>query len=214
MNEETVIVEAYGIKYVVDKRSRFIVEESYEPFMRDLIKLKLGDVFVDVGGHVGKYSFYAATQVGDSGLVIAIEPHPQNIANLKKGIELNGFKNVKIVEKACSNRRGKAFLLEYELSAKHEISDKPTKMMVEIDTLDHILQSFHIKKVNMVKIDVNGHEYQVIEGARNMLKNHHPAILMEVMLENEQKVLGYLEKFGYKAKIISQEKRYLVIMFK
>jgi len=214
VKKEDVIVEAYGLKYVVDRGSRFIVEESYEPFMKDLVNLKLGDVFVDVGAHVGKYSFYAARQVGDSGLVIAIEPHPKNVENLKRGIRLNGFKNIKVVEKACSNRSGKAFLLEYELSARHEITDKRTKLMVEIDTLDSILQSLHIDRVNMVKIDVNGHEYQVIEGARNTLKNYKPIILMEVILENKQKVFNYLERLGYKAKIINKTKKYLDVLFK
>lgn len=208
------VIESYGLKYVVDRGSKFIVEESYESFMKDLVKLNFGDVFVDVGAHVGKYSFYAAKQVGDSGLVIAIEPHPKNIENLKKGIELNGFKNVEVVEKACSNRSGRAFLLEYELSAKHEITDKPTKMMVEVDTLDHILQSFDVNKVSMVKVDVNGHEYQVVEGARNTLKNFKPTLIMEVILENKQKVFNYLEKFGYEAEIINKEKRYLNVLFK
>ena len=213
MEGESVIVEAYGLKYVVDRGSKFIVEESYEPFMKDLVKLKPGDVFVDVGAHVGKYSLYAARQVGDSGLVIAIEPHPKNVENLRKGVMLNGFKNVRVVEKACSNRSGRAFLLEYELSARHEITDKPTRLMVEIDTLDSILQGLRVDKVNMVKIDVNGHEYQVIEGARNTLKNHKPIILMEVMLENKQRVFSYLEKFGYEAKIINRERKYLDVLF-
>jgi FkbM family methyltransferase len=181
-----VVVQAYGLRYVVDEGSKFIVEESYEPFMKDLVKLDSGDVFIDVGAHVGKYSFYAAKQVGDSGLVIAIEPYPRNFENLKKGIELNGFRNIKVAEKACSNRSGKAFLLEYELSAKNEIVDKPTKMLVDVDTLDHIIENLQINRVNMVKIDVNGHEYQVIEGSRNTLKNCKPTLLMEVMLENKQ----------------------------
>jgi len=106
--------------------------------------------------------------------------------NLKKGIELNGFRNIKVVKKACSNRSRKAFLLEYELSAKNEIVDKPTKMLVDVDTLDHIIENLQINRVNMVKIDVNGHEYQVIEGSRNTLKNCKPTLLMEVMLENKQ----------------------------
>ena len=119
---ENVIVEAYGLKYVVDKNAKFIVEESYEPFMKDLVKLKPGNVFVDVGAHVGKYSFYAAKQVGANGLVIAIEPHPKNAENLRKGIELNGLTNIEVVEKACSNYSGTGFLIEYELSARHELS--------------------------------------------------------------------------------------------
>jgi len=210
---ENVIIEAYGLKYVVDKNAKFIVEESYETFMKDLVKLKPGNVFVDVGAHVGKYSFYAAKQVGTNGLVIAIEPHPKNAENLRKGIELNGLTNVEVVEKACSNYSGTGFLIEYELSARHELSMKPTRIKVKVDMLDNILQSLRINKVDMIKIDVNGHEHEVLEGSQKTLKSFKPAIIMEVMLENKQKVFQYLKNFGYKPKILSEEKRYLNALF-
>ncbi|RLI43611.1 hypothetical protein DRO59_00440 [Candidatus Bathyarchaeota archaeon] len=212
--KENVIVKAYGLKYVVDKGSKFIVEESYEPFMRRVVKLQAGDVFVDVGAHVGKYSFYAAKQVGDSGLVIAIEPHPKNVENLKKGIELNGFRNIRVVQKACSDHSGKAFLLEYELSARYELTDKLTRMIVEVATLDCIVQSFGVNKVDMVKIDVNGHEYHVLEGAVSMLESYRPTILIEASLENKQRIFSFLEKLGYEARIINKEKRYVDVLFK
>lgn len=93
------IVEAYGLKFVVDENARFIVEEDYEPFLKDVVKLRLGDVFVDVGAHVGKYSFYASRLVGDSGTVITIEPHLGNMANLKKAVSLDKFSNVVAVQK-------------------------------------------------------------------------------------------------------------------
>jgi hypothetical protein len=48
------VVEAYGLKYLIDENARFIVEETYEPFMKDVVKLAPGNVFVDVGAHVGK----------------------------------------------------------------------------------------------------------------------------------------------------------------
>lgn len=210
---ENVIVQAYGLKYVVDENAKFIVEESYESFMKNLVKLKPGNIFVDVGAHVGKYSFYAARQVGNSGLVIAIEPHPNNVENLRKGIELNGLTNIKVVEKACSNYSGTGFLIEYELSARHELSKNPTKMKVEVDTLDNILQNLQVNRVDMIKIDVNGHEYEVLEGSKKTLKSFKPAIIMEVMLENRQKVFQYVKNFGYRSRILSEEKRYLNVLF-
>ena len=86
--------------------------------------------------------------------------------------------------------------------------------MVEVDTLDCIVQSFGVNKVDMVKIDVNGHEYHVLEGAVSMLESYRPTILIEVSLENKQRVFSFLEKLGYEARIINKEKRYVDVLFK
>jgi predicted RNA methylase len=87
----TLNIKAYDLKYLVDENAAFIVEEAYEPFMKDVVKLRLGDAFVDVGARVGKYSFYVSKQVGVSGIVIAIEPHPESMINLKKGVRFKGL---------------------------------------------------------------------------------------------------------------------------
>ncbi|MEM2972256.1 MAG: FkbM family methyltransferase [Candidatus Bathyarchaeia archaeon] len=159
MGTEVVIVKAFCLKYIIDKPSKFIVEESYEPFMKDVVKLKLGDVFVDVGAHVGKCSLYAARQVCNSGLVIAVEPDPINVKNLKLNVRINGFKNVKVIEKACSDYSGAGFLRKYDFSAKTELVKESTEIKVEVDMLDNIIEHLKVRKVDMIKIDVNGSEY-------------------------------------------------------
>lgn len=211
---ENMIVEAFGLKYVVDKNASFIVEETYEPFMKDVLEqLNAGDVFVDAGAHVGKYSFYASRLVGDSGSVIAIEPHPKNMDNLKKGIRLNGLTNVVTVQKACSNYHGKGFLKEDRLSAKHELTQKATKLRVDVDTLDTILHGLRVKTVNMIKIDVNRYEYKVLQGAHKILSEFKPLLIVEVNFGNKRKVSGYLKKWSYKPTILSKAKRYFDLLF-
>jgi FkbM family methyltransferase len=210
---EAVTVEAYGLKFVVDENARFIVEEDYEPFMRDVVKLRSEDVFVDVGAHVGKYSFYASRQVGDSGMIVAIEPHPGNIAKLKKGIHLNGLLNVVAIQKACSNYQGQGFLKEYELSAKHELVQENIGVKVNVDTLDSILQILRIRKVSMIKIDVNGCEYEVLQGASKTLEEFKPPLIMEVTLDNKVKIFGYLKNLGYEPTMLSETKRYWNVLF-
>jgi len=207
-------IEAYGLKFAVDENARFIVEEGYESFLKDVVKLELGDVFVDVGAHVGKYSFYAARLVGDSGIVVAIEPHPRNMANLKKGLSLNRLSNVVAVQKACSNYVGEGFLKEYELSAKHELVQENTGVRVDVDTLDNILQSLRIRTVTMVKIDVNGREYEVLQGARRTLEEFKPPLIAEVTFDNEAKVLACLKNYGYEPSILAQTKRYSDVLFR
>ena len=210
---EAVTVEAYSLKFVVDENAKFIVEEDYEPFMKDVVKLRPGAVFVDVGAHVGKYSFFASKQVGRSGVVVAIEPHPENMAKLKKGISLNALSNVVAVQRACSDYRGLGFLKEHELSAKHELSQENTRVKVEVDTLDRILPSLQIGKVSMVKIDVNGCEYEVLQGASKTLEESKPPLIVEVALNNKTRVFGYLKTLGYHPTMLSETKRYWNVLF-
>jgi FkbM family methyltransferase len=162
---------------------------------------------------VGKYSFYASRLVGDSGTVVAIEPHPENMVNLKKGIRINRLSNVVAIQKACSNYVGQGFLKEYELSAKHELVCENTGVKADVDTLDNILQSPRIRKVSMVKVDVNGCEYEVLQGAHKTLEEFMPPLIVEVTFDNKIKVLGYLKNFGYELSILSETKRYLDILF-
>ena len=210
---ETAIVEAYGLKYVVNGGAKFIVEESYEPYMKDAVKLKAGDVFVDAGAHVGKYSFYASRQVGDSGLVIAIEPHPKNVENLRKGMKLNDLTNIVVVEKACSSYSGKEFLMEHKTSANYELVQEQNETKVEVDTLDNILESLRVRRVNMMKIDVEGCEYEVLQGAYKTITKFKPLLMVEVILNNKEKVFQHLEKFGYRHKILCESKRYWNVLF-
>jgi FkbM family methyltransferase len=209
----TIIVEAHDLKCVVDENARFIVKEAYEPFMKDVVKLRQGDVFVDVGAHVGKYSFYASKRVGDCGIVIAIEPHPKNMINLKKGVCLNGLVNVVAMQKACCNYQGTGFLIEDELSAIHELVQEGDGIKVHVDTLDSILKSLQVKKVNMIKIDVNGCEYEVLQGGRETLMRFKPILIVEVSLENGAKIFEHLEKLGYNPTILSEMKRHWNVMF-
>jgi FkbM family methyltransferase len=210
---EVLIVDAYGLKYFVDKNDKFIVEEKYEPYMKDVLKLGRRDVFVDVGAHVGKYAFYASKLVGDSGCIVAIEPHPANFENLKRGIEANELHNITAIRKACSNYKGKGFLREYEFSAKTELIGEPTRIQVGVDTLDNILRGQGIKRTRMVKVDVNGCEYEVLLGAQRTLEMSRPGLIVEVSPESGTKVFEYLKKYGYRHSILSQTKRYWDVLF-
>jgi FkbM family methyltransferase len=207
------VVEAYGLKYLIDENARFIVEETYEPFMKDMVKLAPGNVFVDVGAHVGKYSFYASRQVGDAGRIVAVEPHPENFKNLKKGIEVNGLTNLVAIRKACSNYSGEGFLKESELSAKHELVQEVTRVKVVVDTLDNILLGLRVRRTDMVKIDVNGSEYKVLQGARRTLKVFRPSLIVEVTSGCKTRVFKYLKELGYERSILSETKRYWNLLF-
>ncbi|MHA1664402.1 MAG: FkbM family methyltransferase [Candidatus Njordarchaeales archaeon] len=80
--------------YCIDSESIWILSYEFENWMWEHLKLNKGDVFVDVGAHIGKYTVPVAKIVGENGLVIAVEPHPENYRTLVKNIRLNDLKNV------------------------------------------------------------------------------------------------------------------------
>jgi tRNA G37 N-methylase Trm5 len=81
----------------------------YEEYETDLIKKEIdrGDVVLDLGANIGYYTLLFAKKVGDEGRVYAFEPDPTNFSLLKKNVEINGYRNVVLIQKAVSNKNGK-----------------------------------------------------------------------------------------------------------
>lgn len=89
------VIKVNGVVYTVRDYEGFrILNPEFETFMSDWLQPKNGEVFVDIGSHVGKYAIATSKIVGDKGFVVAIEPHPSNFAALKKNIKLNNLKNM------------------------------------------------------------------------------------------------------------------------
>jgi Methyltransferase FkbM domain len=91
-----------------DRTQRTMWLGLFEPSETRLVSDSLlpGDVFVDVGAHVGWFTTIAARRVGSSGQVIACEPYPENAAAFRKNLALNGMQDVLVVESALGNRPG------------------------------------------------------------------------------------------------------------
>jgi FkbM family methyltransferase len=135
--------------------------------------LRKGDTFIDVGANIGAYAIPVAKIVGSKGRVIAIEPSPAK-EFLKKNIELNGLKNVKVIEKAAYKRNTSlnfyyrptvttrsSIIPDWEMGEKH-------RMKVPATTLDDALRG--IRKIKILKIDVEGAEVETLIGAKETLK--------------------------------------------
>ena len=77
----------------------------YEPNQTKIVKKYVheGDVVIDVGAHVGYYTLLMAQLVGKNGKVYSFEPDPVNFELLKKSVEINGFENVVLIQKAVSD---------------------------------------------------------------------------------------------------------------
>lgn len=206
-----ITVNINGTKYVlVDDESFHIVTPRFESWMWNYLKPEEGDVFLDVGAHVGKYALQVAKIVGEKGTVIAIEPMPENYDALTRNIKLNGLRNVIPLNIAAWNRecdvklfigdKGGRNSLKYNMGLGHvEVKAKP---------LDTVLEELNVNRVDWIKIDVEGAEYEVLQGLEKTLKENGSKLIVEVKDENKNKVLGFMEKLNYAAHPINNEYYY------
>jgi FkbM family methyltransferase len=150
----------------------------WEPNLTYWIRRNLskGDYFVDVGANIGYYSLLAASIVGEQGNVIAIEASPITFEQLHENIHLNQFKNIRYICGAAAATRKKVCLYQAPIknSGKSSIvagtvvSDN--RVEIEAEPLCELLKEHEIRQARLIKIDVEGAEWEVVQGLSPALK--------------------------------------------
>ncbi len=180
-------VDLGGYQVCIQKRDTdfgqaILALRDYEPHVRALVAeyAREGDVFVDIGANVGCIAFQAATIVKDRGLVIAVEPGPENLRMLYAGLALNGFSNVRVLPCAASNRSALLSLTGGLSNTNVVPAIQPGeggRLYAQAVVLDDWLS--WLPRLDFVKIDIEGHEPEAIEGFRTLVARHRPALLVE-----------------------------------
>lgn len=153
------------------------IDNSYEmEFVRRHL-VRPGAVVIECGAHHGAQSILLSRWVGPQGKVLAIEPMPENVSILNKNIELNGLSNVIVVDKAVGSTRDNQLSMAPNSNASVRSSGKHT-ITVESTTLDALAEKLKITPA-LLKIDVEGYEYEILEGSRSILAMT-PALFLEV----------------------------------
>jgi len=169
----------------------------WEPYVRKNLPLSNGDIFVDIGAHIGYYTVYASQKVGKDGLVIAIEPDRRNLKVLYRNI--GERKNVLVYE-AAVGQNGFLYVNQQEnplyTKTTRERHDNKHYGIPSI-SLDSLLEK--VERINfhsvVVKIDVEGAELDVIKGGQAFLKKISPTLIIECT--NPSKIKSFLKQFGY-----------------
>jgi len=135
-------------------------------------------VFVDVGANIGFFSLYASYLCKK---VIAFEPIDFIYNQLKKSVNENGIRNIELYNYACGSKKDKLEigLVKENIGASGLVPCNKkiyTKKMIDVTTLDIAL---HNRKVDFIKIDVEGFEPDVLLGARNIIQKNQPIIVFE-----------------------------------
>jgi len=199
----------------------------YEEFETEVFKklLTSNTTFIDIGANIGYYTLLSSDII-KKGYIYSFEPVITNYELLVKNVNLNDLKNVKIFQKAISYKNGKVkiFIDEKNLGnhslAENNIVDKSKSEFFEVETitLDSFIKTFkeYIDGNIVIKIDTQGAEGLVLEGAQNLLVMNDLKILMEFwpnglknMGTDPLELLNKLEKYGFKFKLLDEKSRSL-----
>jgi FkbM family methyltransferase len=164
-----IIVEMDGVKYfLVDSESFLIISRGFESFVSMWLKPKKGDVLLDIGAHIGRYTLTTAKVVGNEGMVIAVEGHPINFQVLKKNISLNNFKNVIALNIAAWHTNCKLNMFVGDTAGHHSVKIDRGLGFVEVEAkaMDDVLKELSLRRVDWIKIDVEVAEFEVLCGLK------------------------------------------------
>jgi len=157
-----------------------------ELFLSDYLKRE--SIFVDIGANIGTHSLKAAFVVGPSGKIISFEPHPRTFYYLNKNIRLNAFDNIETHNCALGDKSG-------HLNFSNDIADDQNCIVssedikVEVKKLEDAVSP---RKIDLIKIDVEGYELFVLRGGIRLLK--HTDCVMFESSETSFNKYGYATK--------------------
>jgi len=217
----TVIATVDGITYELCLGERIDSSIYYKGYFERDTTITINNLcrkamtVLDIGANIGCHTFRFAKLVGAEGKVIAFEPTLCAFTKLKRNMELNNFDNV-ILEKIALSNESKNnqttyFYSSWPLRVNDNTQAHPIhggcamKDVVDFVTLDDYVQEKEIKKIDFIKLDVDGYEFKVIQGAIETLKLHKPLIIMELNAytleevgDNIVDLVSLLSSLGYK----------------
>jgi FkbM family methyltransferase len=153
----------------------------YEEHVRALLRehAREGQVCLDVGANIGVLTFLLARLVGPGGRVIAVEPNPDNLQLLYRGIVLNNLDNVEVLPFAASDGRSIVTLAggisnSYLIGARAPVD---RGHFVQTVILDEVLAT--LDRLDLVKMDIEGHEPAALKGLSRLIARHRPTLVVE-----------------------------------
>ncbi|MBI2730281.1 MAG: FkbM family methyltransferase [Sphingobacteriales bacterium] len=184
-----------------------------------LNKVPEGSVVFDIGAHKGAYTYWMQKAAGNEGKVISFEPQQKGFTFLRALVKTMRWQNVIVENLALSNLisektlfiKKQALSISYEASLENKYADNFMEEKVSTITIND-----YCKRKNMVpsfiKIDVEGHEWEVLQGAEEILQEYHPAILLECEARHigKEKVIqcfNYLKSLGYNSSFVYKNSR-------
>jgi FkbM family methyltransferase len=187
-------------------------EEDNFKFLFD--KVKPGDVVLDFGGHIGLFAVIASQATGPTGKVYSFEPSPSTNQLLQKSVAINNADGIiKTFQKAVGGSVGKTTFFVSDGQADNANSlvnykeDRPFHGIdIEVTTIDAFVKEQQLTKVNFVKIDVEGAEYDALQGGVETFNKFKPTCILAIHPEpikakgdSLEAIFDFVQSLHYKA---------------
>jgi FkbM family methyltransferase len=171
--------------------------------------IKENSIVLDIGANIGTVALRAAA-IAKKGHVYAFEPDTGNYNSLRFNIDLNSFENITPVKKAigATPQQSKLFKVNRYNTGMNRILSSSDGFRdfewISVVTLDEEIARLKLDRIDLIKIDVEGYELNVLQGARLVIEKFHPLIVIEVIEVNlknngqtSAEVIQFLKGLGY-----------------
>lgn len=172
--------------------------------------------FIDIGGNIGLYSFFFKKFYNTK--IFIFEPDIENLLLLLKTKQKNNYDNFIILPFAISNKRViSKFLVDDvsgltgTLSEERNVPQVRMKLNKKIDVFCEKLDTYKnlINKVSWIKIDIEGHELEALEGMMELIKESQPNLIIESNEKNIPEISKKLDLYEYKIKKLKSDPNYI-----
>ncbi len=195
--------------------SNLILRTVKEPFTLNWIceNLKKGETFMDVGANIGEFSLIAKKISGNSGKLISLEPRKKTFRKIRLLMQVNGISsNLFLFRYAASDHNGTSYLRGNRKHApsfgKSKLAIKPKNgwtlngymkyEKINVIQIDDLISRKNLPIPNLIKIDVEGHEIEVLGGMHSLLENKElKGLLIETTIEKGEIVVDILKQFQF-----------------
>lgn len=153
--------------------------QEFEDMIFMLHFLKPDDTFMDIGANIGSYTILAGAV--SKAKVICFEPIPQTYKSLLLNIQLNQLEDhVKAINKGLGEKNDRLKFTNSFDTVNHVITENGTADFVEVEviTLNDFMKNGNVDIPSIIKIDVEGFEMSVLNGAENLLQNNALKVLI------------------------------------
>lgn len=188
-----------------------VEQASYQAFIKEM---RPGIVVYDVGAHIGTYTLVAALQTGARGCVVAYEPNDETRAYLQQHLVWNRVADrVQVRPMCCGATAGLRTFYFHEAEGMSGLVPVEgfQRRSVMVTTLDEEVAALGLPP-NLIKIDVEGAEFDVLQGAEGILRAHRPSLLVSLhpsplakLGASPTDVLNWLKRQGYRWQRVSED---------
>jgi len=207
MSRIPLVLKLQGYRYVVYVHEMalcyFVFYPDYEKTEKEIMLKLSPSVFIDIGAHVGYYTILAHELGADK--IISVEPDVRTFRILERVIDVNKLDNITVINRAVWDRNDITLKLHLSSHAGHSsvfasnLKERDTHSTIEVKTvtLEEICQKMKLDKVDLIKIDVEGAEFNVLQGAVEVINKFRPLIIVEIKNINTSSVLNFLKSMRY-----------------